>query len=272
LLVIKIKDDTIFNRVDAELKKNEQVIKSDKDGVKMRTMPIPLPLAVNVRPTIATGNGYLFIGSSDAIVQEALAVKSGAKPGLKGTAEFKQLAQGIPTTGNQFSYMSKLFGQTISQVQQQIMSAQSANGNAAQTEWLQTLFKNRVTQMYSVGQNTDTGLLTVGNGTQSMADLALLPVISVPAMLGAIAVPNFVKARSTAQQNACVNNLRMIDAAKRQWALEKNKKDDDTPVEDDLLPYLPNQKLPKCPQGGTYTIGSLSEPPTCSIPGHVLLQ
>jgi len=44
-------------------------------------------------------------------------------------------------------------------------------------------------------------------------------VLSV-GVLGAIALPNFVKARSTSCANACINNLRQIDAAINQFALE----------------------------------------------------
>ena len=84
----------------------------------------------------------------------------------------------------------------------------------------------------------------------------------------AIAIPNFVKARAASQQNACINNLRQLDAAKEQWALEQGKKSGDVPTKEDLLPYL--RKWPVCPQGGIYTIGPVGEPPTCSIPGHKL--
>ena len=68
--------------------------------------------------------------------------------------------------------------------------------------------------------------------------------------------------------NACINNLRQIDAAKNQWALEHNKTGDDTPTETDLTPYFNDHHMPVCIAGGTYTIGNVSEPPTCSIPGH----
>ena len=96
----------------------------------------------------------------------------------------------------------------------------------------------------------------------------LLPGVAVVGVLSAIAIPNFVKARTTSQLNACINNLRQIDAAKQQWALEKGKKATDTPTKEDLLPYL--RGWPVCPQGGTYTIGAVGEPPTCSIPNHKL--
>jgi hypothetical protein len=73
--------------------------------------------------------------------------------------------------------------------------------------------------------------------------------------------------------NACINNLRLIDAAKMQWALDHNEDNADTPTMEDLRPYLgrgTNGQLPWCPGGGVYTIGSVGQKPTCSVPGHVL--
>jgi DNA repair exonuclease SbcCD ATPase subunit len=73
--------------------------------------------------------------------------------------------------------------------------------------------------------------------------------------------------------NACINNLRLIDSAKQQWALEARKQNTDTPTVDDLKPYLgrgPNAQMPACPDGGVYTFGTVGQKPTCSIAGHVL--
>ena len=75
------------------------------------------------------------------------------------------------------------------------------------------------------------------------------------------------------QRNACINNLRQIDAAKNQFALEKGKKSGDPVTEADIKPYIKldaNGNLPKCPAGGKYTIGNIGENTTCSIPDHVL--
>jgi outer membrane lipoprotein-sorting protein len=72
------------------------------------------------------------------------------------------------------------------------------------------------------------------------------------------------------QRNACINNLRQIDAAKNEFALEKGKTNGAAVTEADITPYLPGGKLPTCPSGGTYTIGKVGENPTCSIPGHEL--
>jgi Tfp pilus assembly protein PilE len=123
---------------------------------------------------------------------------------------------------------------------------------------------------YSVGVNTPEGCLTIGNSSQSHANAVLMPVVVVPAMLAAIAIPNFVKARSVSQENACINNLRQIDAAKQQWALENGKKSTDVPTENDIKPYLMHSQFPHCPAGGTYTVNAVGESPKCSIPDHKL--
>jgi hypothetical protein len=267
LIAVKVNDDTIFNCIDKQLKANPQVVSVDKPGLKMRTMPVPLPLPIVLRPSAASSGGYLFIATSDELIDDALAVKSGQKAGLRTTDEFKHLAQGLPDHGNQFCYVSQKFADTLIKVQQQAM-ASSAKAEPQMAQWMQSFYRSRPAFAYSVGINIPEGCLTIGNGSQSYANAVLLPAVAVPAMLAAIAIPNFVKARTTSQANACINNLRQIDAAKQQWALEKGKQSTDTPTMDDLKPYL--RKIPHCPAGGTYTVNAVGQPPECSIPDHKL--
>jgi len=84
--------------------------------------------------------------------------------------------------------------------------------------------------------------------------------------------PSENPATAAAQRRACINNLRRIDAAKQQWALENNKTDDAVPTVADLLPYFRDGVFPSCPAGGLYSINAVGLPPTCSIPGHALPQ
>ena len=74
----------------------------------------------------------------------------------------------------------------------------------------------------------------------------------------------------TLQRNACINNLRQIDAAKLQWALEKNRTTDAVPTVQDLLPYFRDGIFPVCPAGGIYSLNAAAEEPACSLPGHAL--
>ena len=71
-------------------------------------------------------------------------------------------------------------------------------------------------------------------------------------------------------KKTCLNNLRLIDDAKQQWATDFGKPDSAVPSEKDLAPYLKNKILPVCPGGGIYLINAVDEFPTCSTPGHVL--
>lgn len=88
----------------------------------------------------------------------------------------------------------------------------------------------------------------------------------------AVVTANRTAANLDAQRNACINNLRQIDAAKQQWAVENNKQADAIPTAQEIAVYLPNNTVPSCPASGVYTIGSVSRTPTCSIPGHALTQ
>ena len=119
----------------------------------------------------------------------------------------------------------------------------------------------------STGALTGEGLAIAGLITGYIG--IVLAITIIPLMM-AIAIPNFVRARDMAQMNACINNLRMIDGAKQEWALENNKKGADTPTQADLAHYLKNGQFPVCPNRGTYTIGPVDESPICSIPKHQL--
>jgi len=111
----------------------------------------------------------------------------------------------------------------------------------------------------------------------------IMIVVAIIGLLAAIAIPNFVKARTTSQMNACINNLRLIDSSKQQWALEQRKTNTDTPAGSDLQPYLGRGaagELPSCPADSTESwtasysagINSVGAKPLCSIVSstHVL--
>jgi hypothetical protein len=109
------------------------------------------------------------------------------------------------------------------------------------------------------------------------ARILILLFFSCVGILVAVALPNFIKARSTSCCNACINNLRQIDAAANEFALEHSKTNGEAiNYPDDLTPYINSQgKIPPCPQGGIYSIKKVGYTPTCSLsntvtPVHVL--
>ena len=48
-------------------------------------------------------------------------------------------------------------------------------------------------------------------------------VVAIVGLLTSVAVPNFARARDTSRLNMIYSNLRALEAAKNQWALENNK-------------------------------------------------
>ena len=97
----------------------------------------------------------------------------------------------------------------------------------------------------------------------------IMIVVAIIGLLAAIAIPNFVKARTTAQKNACIANLKQIEGAKEQWALE-NKATQGAAVDSSntgVPAYLKNSVLPQCPAGGAYTLQTVGTQATCSQSG-----
>jgi prepilin-type N-terminal cleavage/methylation domain-containing protein len=84
----------------------------------------------------------------------------------------------------------------------------------------------------------------------------IMIVVAIIGLLAAIAIPNFVRARATSQSNACINNMRQIDAAVQQWALEAKVAASTSIDSAAIAHYIKGEVLPTCPQGDTaYTIG-----------------
>ena len=112
----------------------------------------------------------------------------------------------------------------------------------------------------------------------------IMIVVAIIGLLAAIAIPNFVRARAKSQAEACINNMRQIDAAVSQFALENKKITGDAApsLATDLTPYIKLNSagsIPNCPANGNYIVGAIGAIPqvTCSLganpavlPPHVL--
>ena len=101
------------------------------------------------------------------------------------------------------------------------------------------------------------------NNKSGFTLVEIMIVVAIIGLLAAIAVPSFVRARTTSQTNTCINNLRQVSGGIDQWAIENNKIGSDAVVEADATPYL--KKWPICPAGGTYTLTTVDADPTCTV-------
>jgi prepilin-type N-terminal cleavage/methylation domain-containing protein len=97
----------------------------------------------------------------------------------------------------------------------------------------------------------------------------IMIVVAIIGLLAAIAIPSFVKARNTAQQNACINNLRQIDSGKEQAALACRWGDSQQAETTVVNQYIKGNTTPQCPAsvGVSYTYGTLDVNPQCTFTG-----
>jgi prepilin-type N-terminal cleavage/methylation domain-containing protein len=107
----------------------------------------------------------------------------------------------------------------------------------------------------------------------------IMIVVSIIGLLAGLAVPALIRARARAQENTCVDNLRLLDGAKQQWALENKGTSTSTPTGAEIMPYLGRGggTLPLCPSDPqktfptSYSLNNCSTAPSCLMVGtHVL--
>ena len=95
--------------------------------------------------------------------------------------------------------------------------------------------------------------------------IEIMIVVLIIGILLAIAVPNFVRAREASRAKACVSNLKQIQSAKEQWAMDKRIAEGTAAVDAEIFGagnYIVVR--PTCPaDDGAYTVGAVGANPTC---------
>jgi len=97
--------------------------------------------------------------------------------------------------------------------------------------------------------------------------LEIMIVVTIIAMLAAIATSNMIRARKRAQAAKVLDDLRTLDGALDQYALENNKKGGDIAMFSDLEPYM--KRMNKLAMMGADVFGQSYGPYSVDTPPKV---
>lgn len=274
-----VRDTTLLTAIRRALQKEQvPVMISTNGGTTLYSVGLPMPMPFPLSPTFAVHRNMFLFGSSTEIVRQAIAAAEGTG------ATRSKVFSGLTKPNNGFAFVDRRFSDTLTKVLSYYL--QQSPGKNDMAGIMQLLQRQQYDQATLIIVNEKDGISTSGTTSQSGRQMVFGMTVMPVAMMSAIAIPSMMMARrhamgargmspsgnppSNPQTSACINNLRLLDHAKQQWAVAKNKADADIPVAADLVPYMKIGRMPACPQGGVYSINAVGESPTCSKPGHKL--
>lgn len=268
LLALGVRDNAVMNFL-LKLLEDLPIETEEVGGVAVRLGPqmpdAPIPLQI----CMAQAGGLLFFASNPDTMKAALAaMKTGN--GLKTDADFRRLADRLPRQNNGVTYVSEQFNRAWMSLQMAQLKAAEGDSSAADVvkvlfDWMPTgtAASARVVKPNGVYQQSE----GPSGGREIVASLTIVPL----AMIFGIATPAMIQARSRAQEAMEINMLRMVDAAKEQWAMEHNKDDGTDVTLADILPYLrPGSLQP--PPGHELNINPLGTSPQIVKPDGSVIE
>jgi len=271
LIGIAVRDNLLSDTLAATIKKAMPTIaESVTNGVTYRSLALPLPMPLPLSPTFATHKGMLLFGSTPAVVTAAImAAEKGG--GLKDAPAFQKAFDGLPLDKNNgVDFVDPRFIETMVAVQTRMMEMAGEEGGPGAAFFKKLMQRRGPLSSAMVVINEPAGVVVRGTTSSGGREVVMQAAIAPLSLMAAIAIPSFVKARTSSRQNACINNLRMLDGAKDQAAMEAGLDTGAEPPDlDKVLQYIKGAKMPVCPQGGQYTLKPISESPECTLHGSL---
>jgi hypothetical protein len=262
-LIWKVRNDKLFDRLDALFAMNPKVDKIDQPDLRMRVLQgveeIPY-----LTPTLARYGDYLIVASSEKLVRGMVDADSGKTPGIRASSDFNKLAAGLPEKGNSMAYLAKDLQKTLGELQMKFSQIR-ASGNPL-LEAMSAKFSGLSADAasYTVGGATDDGWFTAGKTTKDLNEI-LGEFLTLPAYYAAVAAVEEIKlARGNDKLTKIKQHLVDMRAAKDEAISEKNLQEGQMLNRQDIEEYM--TEWPQSIVGETYEVGIVGQPPYATAP------
>jgi hypothetical protein len=262
-LVWKVRNDKLFERLEALFTMNRKVEKVDESDLRMCVLE-GVEEVPYLTPTLARHGDYLIIASSEKLVRGMVDAESGKTEGIRSSSEFNRLAAGMPEKGNSVAYLAKRLQKTLGELQ--IKFSQLRESGNPLLEAMSARFSGLSADAatYIVGGATDDGWFTIGKTTKDVNEI-LGEFLTLPAYYLAIAAVEETKqARAKDKLTKIKQNLADLRAAKDEAISEKNLQEGQMLNRQDIEEYI--TKWPQSVAGETYEVGIVGQPPYATAP------
>ena len=246
-LLVEVKDDTIFQFVDAMLQAMPNVTRTDDGDLRMRSVQVPVPIPIRFKPTIARFGPYLVLATNDTIVQAMDSCRRGESPTITKTAEFQTMARGLPTEAMGFSYVSERFGDTITGLVEAAMAADP--DTKAMAEFMG---KMKGQASYGVSVKMPDAIVSISRTNFDLGEALITQIAAMPAALvggGMLAWYAQVAHRGRAPAASDIGNLKQIGLGMMMYSMDHDDKFPDDLGE--IWPYINDGKVFVSPAGKT---------------------
>lgn len=223
-ILLRVKNDTIYQSV-LKMSAGSQAKEETQNDVKLLSMPLPNPVMDDLSPTVTVIGKYLVIATHRELALELAAVQSGKSSGLTKSKEFQTLSRDVPLEGNAFSYSNQILQDTITAtigkaVSESMAKSPEANVPKPFVDFMTSMFVPKPS--FSAIQRVGPNWLMTSNGPAQGDGMGISSSPATVAMLSAIAVPNFLRARKRSQATRILEDARTLDACIDQYAIENN--------------------------------------------------
>jgi hypothetical protein len=262
-LLWKVRNDRVFDRVDALAKRNPKVESADEADLRLRLLKGLTELPY-LSPTLARTGNYIIFSTSEELVRAITDAKSGKAPGIKSSSDFARLAAGMPEKGNCVTYVSKTFQKVLADLQVGLNEVRWSQDPLLEAITTRFARLSADISSYGVGSVVADGWLSYGKATKDMNEL-LGEFASLPAYCVAVAAVEYAKeARQSSRLNKIKENLANLQAAKDEAIAEKNLENGQALARQDVEDYL--AAWPDSVVGETYEVGPVGQPPYAIAP------